>query len=92
MDKIDNKIKEDKAIIQNKEKIKKKKTKRIYLNLKINQEVKKMNKKKKLEMPKLILELKCIKDLCNYLKREIKKKKKKNKEILNSFSKNDTFK
>ena len=36
MDKIDNKIKEDKAIIQNKEKIKKKKTKRIYLNLKIN--------------------------------------------------------
>ena len=51
-----------------------------------------MNKKKKLEMPKLILELKCIKDLCNYLKREIKKKKKKIKEILNSFSKNDTFK
>ena len=51
-----------------------------------------MNKKKKLEMQKLILELKCIKDLCNYLKREIKKKKKKNKEILNSFSKNDTFK
>ena len=92
MDKIDNKIKEDKAIIQNKEKIKKKKTKRNQLNLKINQEVKKMNKKKKLEMPKLILELKCIKDLCNYLKREIKKKKKKNKEILNSFSKNDTFK
>ena len=51
-----------------------------------------MNKKKKLEMPKLILELKSIKDLCNYLKREIKKKKKKIKEILNSFSKNDTFK
>ena len=51
-----------------------------------------MNKKRKLEMLKLILELKYIKDLFTYSKMEIKKKKKKIKEILNSFLKNDTFK
>lgn len=68
------KVKDDRALVESKEKGKKMKMQKILKPLKLDLVMKKMNIKMKSEMPKPKLEEKCLKDLC---KDSIKVKKKK---------------
>ena len=86
LDNLDKKIKEDKQAIEAKEKAKKDEKEIEELKSKYGNEVSDI--KMKLEMLKLKLELKCIKDLCKDSIKVKKKKKLKTKNILNFYSKN----